>query len=164
MPIANADLKYFLSGGVSNADANLSLGGEASSTPASAALFDTKGSAEAAAGRTEYRCLYLKNTHATITGTAVKAWIKTNTPGPDTALSIGLGAVPVGGLEPSVLDETTAPAGVTFSAAADEANALAIADLAPGATRSLWIRLTVNAGAAPGSESYALSFKCDTAA
>lgn len=164
MPIVNADLKYFLSGGASNTDANASIGGAISSTAAPSGLFDNKTSAEAAAGRTEYRCIYLKNTHASITGTAVKVWIKTNTPGADTAITIGLGAAAVSGTETAVANETTAPSGVTFSTAADEANALAIADLAPGATRALWVKLVVNAGAAATTDSYTLTFKCDTTA
>jgi hypothetical protein len=164
MPIVSTDIKYRLSGGGSNSDPAASLGGAMSSTEVTGStLFDAVSSAEAAAGRVEYRCIYVLNTHATLTALANKLWLQANTGSADTTLDIGLGTSAVSGTEQIVANETTAPSGVTFSAAASEGAALSTGDLAAGAWKSVWLRRTTNAGAAgPLSETATLRNKCDT--
>lgn len=165
MPIVSSDIKYRLSGGSSNSDANASLGGAESSTDAPAGTFDTVSSAEAAAGDTEYRCIYVKNTHGTLTLQGAKVWIQANTPGGDTDVEIGLGSTAVGtGNEQTVADESTAPADVTFAAAANEGAALTIGDIPAGSHKAVWIKRTVNAAAAAANETFTLRTKGDTAA
>ena len=166
MPIINTDLQYRLSGGASNSSGDAALGGVISSNAVSTALnalFDAKSSAEATAGRTEYRCFYVRNGHGTLTALGTKLWINANTPGSDTTFEIGLGTSAINGTEQTVANETTAPAGVTFSAAANEAAALAIGDLAPGETKAIWVKLIVTAGAVgPVTETFTFRTKCDT--
>lgn len=164
MPIVASDIKFRLSGGGSNSDPAASLGGAMSSVEVNAStLWDAVSSAEAAAGRTEYRCVYVLNSHATLTALADKIWLAANTPSTDTTLDIGLGTSAVSGTEQTVANETTAPTGVSFSAAATEGAALTVGDLAPGAWKALWLRRTVNAGAAgPVTETATLRNKCDT--
>lgn len=164
MPIVSSDIKFRLSGGAANADQNASLGGAKSSTEASASLFDNVDSSEAAAGDIEYRCFYVHNAHATLTMLNAKAWIQTNTPSGDTALAMGLGTSALNGTEQTVAGEGNAPAGVTFSAAADEAGSIALGDIAPGGHRAVWVRRTVTAAAAAFSDSATLRVKCDTLA
>lgn len=165
MPIAGSDIKYRLSGGSSNADANASLGGAMSSTAAPAGMFDTVNSTEAAAGDVEYRCYYVLNDHATLTLQAAKHWITANTPGGDTDIEIGLGTTAVGtGNEQTVANESTAPTGVTFSAAGSEGAALSIGDIPPGHHKAIWAKRNVNAAAAAANETFNYRTKGDTAA
>lgn len=164
MPIVSGDIIYRLSGGAANADQNASLGGAKSSTAASASLFDNVDSAEAAAGDIEYRCFYVHNAHATLTMLGAKCWIQTNTPSGDTTLDIGLGTSAVNATEQTVANEGAAPAGVTFSAAANEGAAIALGDIPPSQHRAVWVRRTVTAAAAAFSDSATLRTKCDTLA
>lgn len=166
MPIISTDIQYRLSGGASNSDGSAALGGVISSNAASTALnglFDAKSSAEALAGRVEYRCVYIRNGHGSLTALGTKFWIEANTPGADTAIEVGLGTSAVSATEQTIANETTAPSGVSFSAAASEGAALSIGDLAPSATKAVWLKLTVNAAAAgPVTETFNFRTKCDT--
>jgi len=162
MPIVSSDIKYKLSGGASNSDPNASIGGAVSANDAPAGVFSDVTSAEAAAGKISYRCEYVKNTHATLTLIGAKVWVQTNTPSADTDISIGLGAAAVNATETAIANETTAPSGVSFSAPASEGAGLVIGDLAPGATKAIWIKRVVNAGAAVYADSYTLRVKGDT--
>jgi len=163
MAITASDILLMLSGGTSNSSQNAALGGAAStSTQASASLFDNVSSAEALAGDTEYRCIYVKNNHGSLTAQSVHLWITANTPSSDTDITIGLGTSAVNGTEQTVADENTAPTGVTFSSAANEGAAISIGDLAPGQTKAVWIKRVVNSAASAVSDSANIRVKCDT--
>lgn len=168
MPITATDIEFRLSGGVANADGNASLGGAISANAVSGALhafFDRVTGVEAAAGDIEYRCLYVRNSHATLTLYGVIAWILSNTPSTDTLIEIGVGASAVNGTETAVADESTAPAGVSFSAPASYGAGLALGDIPAGQHRAVWIKRTVTAGAAAYSTDGAtLSVQGDTGA
>ncbi len=168
MPIISTDIQYRLSGGASNTDVNASLGGAKSSTNVDTGLhnlFDVVGSAEATAGDTEYRCVYVHNNHGTLTMQSAKIWISSNTPSTDTSVEIALGSSAVNGTEQTVANENTAPTGVTFSAPASEGAALSIGDIPAGQHKAVWIKRIVNAGAAAyNSDGCTLTTKCDTAA
>lgn len=168
MPIISTDIVYRLSGGASNTDVNASLGGAKSSTSVGTGLhnlFDVVGSAEAAAGDTEYRCVYVHNNHGTLTMQSAKIWISSNTPSTDTTVEIALGSSAVNGTETSVANENTAPSGPTFSAPASEGAALSIGDIPAGQHKAVWIKRIINTGAAAyNSDGCTLTTKCDTAA
>ena len=168
MPIISTDIVYRLSGGASNTDVNASLGGAKSSTSVGTGLhnlFDVVGSAEAAAGDTEYRCVYVHNNHGTLTMQSTKIWISSNTPSTDTSVEIALGSSAVNGTETSVANENTAPSGPTFSAPASEGAALSIGDIPAGQHKAVWIKRIINTGAAAyNSDGCTLTTKCDTAA
>ena len=161
MAIVSTDIQYRLSGGASNSDPAISLGGVKSSTAASN-YFDDVSSAEASAGDTEYRCVYVHNNHGTLSLIGAKVFIQTNTPSSDTDVAIGLGSSAINGTEQTVADESTAPAGVSFSAPTTFAGGLAIGDLAAGAHKAVWVRRTVNAGAAAYADSFTLRVQGDT--
>lgn len=161
MPIVSSDIQYRLSGGAANADPSASLGGALSSTAASN-YFDDVSSAEATSGDIEYRCIYVRNNHGTLTLLGAKIWIQANTPSPDTDVAIGLGTSAVSGTEQTVTDENTAPAGVSFSAPSSLAGGLNIGDLAPGAHKAIWVRRTVNPAAAAYADSFTLRTQGDT--
>lgn len=162
MPIVSSDIKYKLSGGAANADPLLSIGGAISSVDAGSSIFDDVASAEAAAGDTEYRCIYVKNTHATLTYLSAKIWIQTQTPSADTAIAIALGGEGLNGTAETVANENAAPVGETFSAPSSFAGGLTIGDLAPGDSYPVWVRRTVNAAAAVASDSFTLRVQGDT--
>ena len=169
MPITSTDLKFHLSGGAANSDPNAALGGAISTTQivdaTVANLFDNVSSAESAAGDTEYRCFYVKNTHATLTLQAAKVYIQTNTPSAETSAEIGLGTSAVNGTEQTVANESTAPSGVTFSTAAGSGNALSIGNIPAGQHKAIWLKRIVNAAAAAyNSDSVIIRVEGDTAA
>jgi hypothetical protein len=168
MPIISTDIQYRLSGGAANSDPNASLGGAKSSNTVGAGLhnlFDVVGSAEAATGDTEYRCVYVHNNHGTLTMQSAKIWISSNTPSTDTSVEIALGSSAVNGTETSVANENTAPSGPTFSAPASEGAALSIGDIPAGQHKAVWIKRIINTGAAAyNNDTATLTVKCDTAA
>lgn len=169
MPIAATDIKFFLSGGAANADPNLSIGGAISATEITDAtlhnLFDVVGSAEAEAGDSELRCIYVKNNHATLTLQSSVIWIQSQTSSADTDLQIALADEGINGTAEVVVDEDTAPVGESFSAPVNEAAALAIGDIPAQGYQAIWLRRNVTAGAtAVNNDTVVLRAKGDTAA
>lgn len=168
MPITATDIEFRLSGGAANADGNASLGGEISAVAVSGALhafFDRVTGAEAAAGDIEYRCLYVRNSHPTLTLYGAVVWLAANTPSADTVMAIGLGTAAIGAQEQTVANESTAPAGVAFSAPASYATGLVIGDIPPSSHKAVWLRRTVSAGAAAYSgDGATLAVQGDTGA
>ena len=104
----------------------------------------------------------MHNNHGTLSLIGAKVFIQTNTPSSDTDVAIGLGSSAINGTEQTVADESTAPSGVAFSAPTTFAGGLAIGDLAAGAHKAVWVRRTVNAGAAAYSDSFTLRVQGDT--
>lgn len=163
MAIASTDIVLRLSGGASNTDPAASLGGAKSSTAVTgSAIFDKVSSDEAAAGDTEYRCVYVHNAHATLTLTAAKIFIPTQTTSADTSLEVGVGAAAINATETAVANESTAPSGVSFSAPATKATGLSLGDIPPGQHKAIWIKRVVNANAAAANDSAALRVSGDT--
>jgi len=105
-------------------------------------LFDDVARAEAVTGDTEYRCFYVRNDHASDTLTSTKLWLSADTNGADT-LAIGLDPVGLNGTATTIVDENTAPSGVTFSAPTEETTALSLGNLAPTDYYAVWVRRTV---------------------
>jgi len=164
MAILTTDIIFRLSGGASNAVQAASLGGIKSSTAASASIFDDVTSAESTAGDIEYRCVYVHNAHATLTLTSAVAWLAANTPSATTTVDVGVGTSAVNATEQTIVDENTAPTGITFVAAATQGAGTALGDIPAGQHRAVWIRRTVNAGTAAASDSFTLRATGNTAA
>lgn len=165
MAIVATDLKFYLSGGGSNSDPDASLGGAISSSQASSNLLDDIGTAEAAAGESEYRGFFIKNTNATDTAYSVKVWIASNSIATSTAIQIALADEGVANTIETIANEGTAPTGPTFDDAEDEANALTIGDLAPGEAHGVWLKRTVTATTtAFANDTATIRVKANTAA
>lgn len=167
IPITSSDIKEYkstqTSGGID------SLGGAITATEindnTTHNLWDIVSSAESSAGDTEYRCVYVKNTHGSLTLQSAKVWIQTNTPSTDTAVEIGLGSSAVNGTEQTVANENTAPTSVTFGTANGEGNALSIGNIPSGQHKAVWIKRIVSANAAAYTDdSYVISYSGDTSA
>jgi hypothetical protein len=165
MAVAASDMKWYLSGGSGNTNPAASLGGDISTTlivdNSVANLFDTVDSADALAGDTEYRCAYIKNTHATDDLDDVIIWIESNTTNPGTTMAIGLdpagignGSSPGGAAQPSPLDEDNPPPGVSFVTSPEPVSsptALPIGLLEAGESQAVWFRRIVSPGTASGA-------------
>lgn len=169
MAILAAEIILRLSGGASNANVNASLGGVKSSVEVSDAtlhnIFDQVSGDESEAGDVEYRCIYVHNANATLDMQNAVAWILSNSPSPGSDVAIGVGSSAVNGTEQTVANEGTAPAGVTFSAAANEGAAIALGTIPAGQHRAVWIRRTITAGAAAyNADNFSMRIKCQTAA
>lgn len=161
MPIVATDIVFKQSGG-----ANLGGAVSAADVPTALhALFDAITGSESLGGDVEYRCVYVKNNHSTLTLYNSVAFLQSNTPSTSTAFDIGLGTSAIGATEQTIANEGAAPAGVSFSAPATYVAGLAIGDLAPGQTKAIWLRRTVSAGASAYSGDNAiLAVQGDTAA
>jgi hypothetical protein len=166
MSIITADFVTRLSGGAANASGNAALGGAKSANAMSGSidgLFDFTSGAESAAGDVEYRCVYLHNASVTDTMLGPVVWISANTPLAGSALAIGVGTAAVNGTEQTVANESTAPAGVTFSEPAAAGSGLAMGDLAAGQHKAIWLRRTITAGAgASANDTWSLGYQCET--
>lgn len=154
MPIASSDIEFRLSGGVSNTSPAASLGGAMSTDPSGEIttatlnnLFDDVSGDEASSGDTEYRGIYVKNAHGTLTWSSIKAWIQTASPSADTSFQIALCDEGKNTTIETIADESTAPVGPTFSAPANKAAGVSLPDLDAGDYVGLWIKRVVGAGA-----------------
>jgi hypothetical protein len=169
MAIISSEIQYRLSGGASNSVASASIGGAKSSTAITTGvannLFDNVSGDEAAAGDVEYRCVYIHNANASLTWENVVVWISANTPSTSTTIDIGLGAAAVNATETAVANESTAPAGVTFSAPTTKGAGLSIGNIPAGQAKAVWLRRTVEAGAAAiNNDNVVLQAEGDSAA
>jgi hypothetical protein len=166
MPIISSELEFRLSGGSGNSSPAASIGGAKSSVAVDpATLFDLVSGAESAAGLVDYRCIYLHNADPALTALGAKVWIVSNTPSADTAFAIALGGEGLNGTAETPANDTTAPSGESFVAAANEGAALSMGDIPTGQHYPIWIRRTVTAGAsAYTADGITLRVKCDTAA
>ena len=154
MTITQSDIEFYLSGGSDNTDPNASLGGAISSTAVQDNtlnnVFDDVSGQESQDGDTEYRCIYVKNNHASDTWYNVVVWISQETPADD-QIDIGLDPAGVGdgsttGVATTIPDESTAPEGVTFSHPLDKASGLSIGDIPAGQCQAIWLKRIVPAG------------------
>lgn len=122
-------------------------------------IFDTVTKAQAKAGLTEYRCIYVKNNGTTLTTddkVDLEFFISSNTPGADT-ISMGL-ATQVAGTGTGVsgtdypadtTSETGVPAGVTFSSPTSTSPLTAFTLSSTAGTtyaRGIWFKREVPAG------------------
>ena len=172
MTIASTDIEYRLSGGAANTNKQLALGGAMSTagggviTPGAANnLWDDVTGDESAAGDTEYRCIYVKNAHATLTLLGAVAWVDSD-PAGGAVEAIGLDSAAVNATAASTsADENTAPTGGTppsFSSPTTKATGLAIGDIPPGQFKAIWVRRTVAPGTSAVAETLSLRVEGDS--
>lgn len=162
MAILTTDIVYRLSGGAANADPNASIGGAMSSNVMPSAIFDDVTSGQASAGDTNYRCVYVRNGHGSLTLVSAVLWIATNTTG--SRISVGAGAAAVNATETAVANEATAPAGVTFSQPASKGAGIALGDIPAGQFKAIWLRRVVAAATGAANDTFTFRVEGDTAA
>lgn len=163
MTITSAEIKYCLSGGTTNTAPANSIGGARSTVDPGGIitsgvlnnLWQDVDATQAQSGSTKYRCIYVRNTNLADTWTSPKIWISTLTTSDDDEVDIGLGTSAVNGTEQSVANENTAPSGVTFSRPITKAGGLTLAaTLTAGQHKAVWVKRTVNPGAASESNNF----------
>ena len=103
-------------------------------------IWDDVSSGDASAGDTEYRCSYVKNTHATLS--VVNVAVEIGTDPTESNWEIALGAAGKNGTETAVANEDTAPATPTFGT-----GSISMGTLAAGDNFPFWIKRIVSAGA-----------------
>lgn len=130
-------------------------------------LFRDITAAESAAGVTIYRCFFVYNSHGSLTYQNAKIWIASQQAGggdmtmgldPAGVVAVGLGSAQAA----APADETTAPAGVTFSNPNSEGAALSIGNMANGTCQAVWVKLVVSAGASAVADQAVVTVKGDT--
>lgn len=130
-----------------------SLGDQVSTTGITDAtlnnLFDDVTGAEASAGMTDYRCIFVLNNHATLTLQGATVAVQSETSGGG-SITIALDNIAVSAkgsasAQAAVIGaDTTAPSGVgTFGA-----GPLTIGDMAPGTVKAVWLKRVVGASTA----------------
>jgi len=151
VPISNANLKWYLSGGAGNANPNASIGGVRSVTLVAGGLdnlFDDVTGDEVTAGDITYRCMFFRNEDANANGLINPvAWIDLQSEAGD-VVAIGLDPAGKNAAAATPADEFTAPAGVAFTTPITKPTGLAL----PGTPyvqndfMAVWVRRTVTAG------------------
>ncbi len=140
MPIAQSDIKFFKSA------ATDSDGGAISATEITDNtlnnLFDDVSGDEAQAGDVEYRKIFIKNNHGSLTWIAVKAWIESLTSSTDDEIAISLSTNLTGSNATGDGQSYVAPTAKTHG------DVLVVGNLTAGGYKDIWIRRTVSAGAA----------------
>lgn len=156
MPILSSDIRFLLStksGSAGNSQVqdnpNAALGRWASSTlwvgGVANDLFDDLTGSENLAQVVDYRCVFVWNSHATLTLQNTRVWIPSQVAG---GADVSIGVDPTAASELTsgvaqavdIADENTAPAGVAFVAAATLGAAINLGDIAPGKVRAFWVR------------------------
>jgi len=138
-------IRLYLSGGATNGSGLASLGGAISVNQMPSRMFTPITSSQFSSGRVMYRCLYV---HTDEDSDDVTAWVAIDTPSASTGVAIGWGVSAIDGTEASILNETIAPSGVSFSSAASQGAGLNGGDFSTNQFRALWVRYTINAGTA----------------
>lgn len=109
-------------------------------------LFDDVQKSEAWGGDNEYACFYIYNSHSTDPFLSVKMYIGSHPSGPE-SFWIGLDPTGVGaggsGSAVSIINESTAPAGVTFFNPTTIGSALDLGQIDSGQFYPLWVRRQV---------------------
>ena len=179
MPIAATDVIWNLTintgPGLSTAQANPndSLGGFASSTAWAGGtihdLFDVISGTENTNLDTEYRCVFVRNAHASLAMQNVRIYFTDVAGGANAAIALDQTGVVSSTLATAqaerVADENTAPTGETFSTTATSyATGLAPANIPAGSGIAVWIRRTATNSAAINSDGATVSIGFDTAA
>ncbi len=159
MPIVAADIDFHLSGtSVGNTDPNQSLGGEQANQQIVDAtvenLFDNVTGDEGAAGSIEFRCIFVRNAHGSLTLEGATLWKVSPDPATDDENLIELGLDPSGitaqlstDLPETIPNETTPPAGIVFTEPLSKGGGLVIGDIPFGQIAAIWIKRTIVAGA-----------------
>jgi len=132
-------------------------------------LFDNISGAENAASTIDYRCIFIHNSHGSLTLQSPVIWISAEVAG-GANVAIGVDpatASPIGQSSSQaavVADELTAPPGVTFSAPVSKATGVNLDDLGPNQCRAVWVRRSATNSSALSNDGATLRVEGDTAA
>lgn len=179
MPISSSDIKIKLSttsgsagNSISQGNVNNSLGKYISTTEITDNtinnLFDNVSGDENAASTIDYRCLFIHNSHASLTYYSAVVWLSSEVSG-GASISIGVDTTTASAIDSSsaqavlIANETTAPTGASFSAPTSKATGISIGDIPSGQCRAFWIKRTSSNSAAKTNDGVTISYSGDTA-
>ena len=149
-----------LSGGGSNQNPFASLGGAISSTQMRDdvldGLFDPISITQKNTGHTDYFCIYIKNANGTSQMTAAKIWFTVI----NVWVSMGVGTSAAGGIEQSIANDTTPPAGINWGQPSTEATAFDLGNIPANSWRAVWFRRVFPAGG-PATAAALFRFKVE---
>jgi hypothetical protein len=179
MPIQSSDIlvKYSVktgsAGNTTSGTAAGSLGGFISTTQAPSAqlsnLFPVLTGDQNANSAVDYYCLFIHNSHASLTLIAPQVWL-TNKTANATLVAVGIdpaaaSAISAGTSQAaSILTSAAVPAGVSFSTPTSKSTGLALGDLAPGQCRAIWFRRTAQNTGALANDSVNFNVEGDSSA
>jgi hypothetical protein len=130
-------------------------------------LFDDVTGAENAASTVDYRCVFIHNSNAANPYENAVAYLSAEVAGGasiaigvDPAAASALGAATAQAA--TIANETTAPAGVTFTAPTTVGAGVALGTIPVGNVRALWIRRTAANSAALSADGVTLAAAGDT--
>jgi hypothetical protein len=178
MAIVSGDILYKFSvaaaaGNTTAGTAAGSLGDQISTTQITDGtlnnLFDDVSGDENAASTVDYRGYFVHNNHATLTWTAPKVWLSAEVAGGASAAvavdTVAASAIASGSTQmTTIANETTAPAGQSFSAPTTKASGIALSDLPAGQCKGIWVRRTAANTAAVNNDGVTVRVEGDTAA
>jgi len=167
MPIVSADIDFFLSGGAGNTVPDNSLGGVISTTQiidnTLHNLFDLVTGDESLAGDTNYRGMYIVNSHVSLTLESAIVWIDLNTT--NTEIAIALAGEGLDATMETIADEDTAPVGEVFTQPATKGAGLSLGNIPFGQKFGLWERRVIGAAtSAEDNATFHIKVEGDTAA
>ena len=156
---------------VAQGNVNNSLGKYISTTEITDAtlnnLFDDISGDENAASTVDYRCLFIHNSHATLSYTSPYIWLSSEVSG-GAAIAIGKDTTSASAIGDSsaqaltIANETTAPVGVSFSAPTSKGTGISLGTIAAGYCIAVWVRRTSSNSAAKDNDGVTLGISGDT--
>jgi hypothetical protein len=155
------------------ADPNASLGKYISTTALGTALnglYDNISGAENAASTVDYRCVFVHNSHATLTMENTVVYLSAEVAG-GAAIAVAADSTAASALANAsaqalqIASETTAPAGpLTFSSPTTAGTGVSLGNIAAGQVKAFWVRRTAANTAALDADGVTFGISCDTAA
>lgn len=124
---------------------------------------------ENAASNDDYQCVFIYNSHGTLTWQNVKVWLSAEVSG-GVGCAIGIDTTAASANNASsaqalqIADKDTAPAGVSFSSPTSKATGLSLGNLAAGECRAVWVRRLAANSAALNNDGVSVRAEGDTAA
>lgn len=180
MPIVSTDIIFKLSitsgsagNSLAQANANQSLGKYISTSAIASGslnnLYDNISGAENAASNSDYRCIFVHNSHSTLTLQAAVAWISAEVPGgADCFIGVDPAAAsPIGqssNQAAAIGDELTAPGGVTFTNPTTKSGGIVLGDIPPGQCKAIWMKRSATNSTALSNDGATVRVEGDTAA
>lgn len=177
MPITNeVVLRYSapsaISGGTVAGTSGASLGKYCANNTITSAvldnLFPDLTGDENASLNVDYQCVFVHNTHATLTLIAPVVWLS-GSQSTATTKAVAVDNIVASAYTSAtaqaaaIASKNTAPAGVgAFSSPAAKASGLALGDLGPGEVRAVWIQRTATNSAATNNDGVTLNVQGDT--
>lgn len=131
-------------------------------------LYDNVTGDENATSVVDFRCVFVENTNATLSGTNGRVWIAAEVAG-GTSIAISLDTTGVvsstlaTAQAKTIANETTAPATQTFvTTPVSKATGLVVATLPPANCFAIWIRRTAANTAALAADGFTVRYECDS--